>query len=139
MIIAKKNNITKQFSQLAWDLLGENKNGWVEQSAQTAENKVIQTPETGQKEKPTTQTVDNTVKKEVEEPAQTAENKVENTAEVNEFNELAKLHLTKGNIKDFFDKGEIAYKATDSLGDLILLLNEKLSDDIDLLKSQFSI
>lgn len=135
MIIAIKNKITKPFSQLAWDLLGENKNGWVEQSAQTAENKAIKTPETGQKEKPTVQVVENLANKEAEQSAQTAEN----ANEINLFNELAKEHLTKGNIKDYFDSNEISYKATDSLGDLISLLNEKLAGDVELLKSQFSI
>lgn len=132
MIIAIKDNVKKSFSPLAWDLLGENKNGWVELSAQTAENKAIQTPETGEKEIPTLQVAENLVAE-----TETSEITAENTSENSEFNSLAKEHLTKGNIKDYFDANEIPYKASDSLGDLILLLNEKLNGDVELLKSQF--
>lgn len=143
MIIAKKGTITKSFSPLSWELLGDNKNGWVETSPVGAKPNTI--PETGQKEEPKPQVAENILTKEIvnvsvveTKPNTIPEIVVENKTA---FFELAKNSLTKNLIKDYFDKEEVSvtYKATDNLDTLIGLLHDNLQGDIELLKSKFSL
>ena len=159
-IIARKGKLQKTFSDLSWENLGENKNGWEEvKSGSTTSNitaKAVQTPPTGQvekKEAPVANATTSDISKKVEEeeapktentngPSQ--EEKLEKFLEESKatFSESVKeLGITKGLIKDYFDKEEngVAYKASDSLDVLIGLLFEHLNGDVELLKSKFSL
>lgn len=133
---AKKGNITKEFSDLSWENLGENKNGWVEITGETSnisESKGI--PATGEPEKKepaqpnatTKNTAKKTEKKEdptKEENAVTVdENPTASTTDSSEskdeeiakfveakkaeFTDAAKeANITKNLIKDYFDNEE---------------------------------
>ncbi len=164
MIIAKKGRLTKPFSQLSWDNLGENKNGWVEVASGTTENIATkkEAPPTGDKEPAIkdAKTENIATKKEAPETINTTDanqvsDKVEGgdvktTDAVNSidafiaeqkaaFVELAKANLNKGLIKDYFDTNEVKYKANDNFDTLIDLLHENLAGDIESLKSKFSL
>jgi hypothetical protein len=142
MIIAVKNGLTKKFTPISWELLGENKNGWVEKTEAEVTNKVTkEIPPSGQK-------TENIVKPKV---ATKVTDSVEKTeAEVKlpdlepsdklkqEFNEIAEK-ISPNTIKDYFDAVEVKYKANDKLSVLIGLLYENLSGDVELLKSKFSL
>lgn len=158
-IIARKGKLQKTFSDLSWENLGENKNGWEEvKSGGTTSNITAKAvpPPTGNVEKKEAPVVNATTsdisKKVVEEEAP----KTENTNELSQEDRLAKfleegkakfsesakeLGITKNLIKDYFDKEEnaVAYKASDSLDVLIGLLFEHLNGDVELLKSKFSL
>ena len=158
-IIAQKGNLKKTFSDLTWELLGENKNGWVEvkggQTSNISASAVKTAPPTGtveKKEAPKANaTTSNTLEetKKVEESAETTkevseEDKVAKFLEENKlnFSNTAKeIGITKSQIKDYFDQQEnkVAYKANDSLDSLIGLLHDSLNGDIEVLKSKFSI
>lgn len=156
-IIARKGKLQKTFSDLSWENLGENKNGWEEvKSGSTTSNitaKAVATPPTGQVEKkevPVANATTSDISKKEEAPktentnGPSQEEKLEKFLEESKatFSESVKeLGITKGLIKDYFDKEEnaVAYKASDSLDVLIGLLFEHLNGDVELLKSKFSL
>lgn len=48
IIVARKGTRERKFSQYSWDLLGNNKNGWVQVTDQTVTNTATAKPATGQ-------------------------------------------------------------------------------------------
>lgn len=156
-IIARKGKLQKTFSDLSWENLGENKNGWEEVKAGGTTSNITAKavpPPTGnveKKEAPVANATTSDISKKVEEAPKTEntnepskEEKLEKFLEESKatFSESVKeLGITKGLIKDYFDKEEngVAYKASDSLDVLIGLLFEHLNGDVELLKSKFSL
>lgn len=156
-IIARKGKLQKTFSDLSWENLGENKNGWEEVVGGETSNitaKAVQPP-TGSVEKKEAPVQGATTSNKVEEVKEennistsasneTEEEKIAKFVEEKkaEFSAIVKESgLTKNLIKDYFDKEEnnIAYKANDGLDVLIGILHDHLNGDIELLKSKFSI
>lgn len=156
-IIARKGKLQKTFSNLSWENLGENKNGWEEVVGGETSNitaKAVQPP-TGSVEKKEAPKAGATTSNKVEEVKE-ENNIAESTSNETEEDKIAKFveekkaefsaivkesGLTKNLIKDYFDKEEnnIAYKANDGLDVLIGILYDHLNGDIELLKSKFSI
>ncbi len=138
LITAHKNGQTKQFTQYAWDLLGENKNGWTKISESNhsisnrapsanptvADNNSVQNKANGNAKQP------ETGEKKTEEP-QTFDNP--------EFLSLAKENLKAGVIKDYLDANEQAYKGNASLDVLVNILCQYMKGDVNALKTEFSI
>lgn len=161
MIIAQKGKLKKTFSQLSWENLGENKNGWVEITGESTTNITAKAvaPPTGTAEKKEAPVKGATTSNKVEdqkEEGNTSNTVVDNSVGETEEEKIAKFvetkkaefsafvkeaGLTKNLIKDYFDKEEnnIAYKANDGLDVLIGILYDHLNGDIELLKSKFSI
>lgn len=156
MILAQKGKLRKTFSQLTWDNLGENKNGWEQIDSNITVSAVKKVPPpTGTAEKKDAPkeniVVDNIADK--KEDIKVEDNKTEGSDLSNkldefiekqkaDFNAVAKEGgLTKNQLKDYFDSEEVnvAYKTNDSLDVLIGLLFENLNGDIELLKTKFSI
>ena len=140
MIIAYKDGRSKRFSPVAWDLMGKNKNGWSEVETSTTTSNIITDklpsaiPPTGEKETLTVQVVENVIAQVVNEIKE-----IETTSTDADFIALAKEHLSKNKIKDLFDAENVAYKTSDNTDALITLLSKHLNNDIELLKSKFSI
>ncbi len=153
MIIAKKGKLTKPFSQLSWDNLGENKNGWVEVTGGTTENIATKkvAPPTGDKAPAIGDLKTENILGKKDEVITNDLSKVNNSSDPSieafiaeqkaAFVEVAKANLNKGLIKDYLDSLEepVKYKANDNFETLIDLLHENLAGDIELLKSKFSI
>lgn len=144
MIVATKNGIKNTFSEISWRLMGSDKNGWVEVFNQSAENIISpkQTPPTGQKETQAVQVAENVVAPVSEVPNAVVNSVIESESiEIDAFILLAKESLSKNKIKDFFDSEteNVAYKSSDNTDTLIALLAKHLNNDIELLKSKFSI
>lgn len=145
MIVAKKGKLTKKFTKEAWDLLGENKNGW--ELLSTSDPKEVKKiiPPSGQKEAPTKQVVENKVETaKVEEPVTETPIVNETTETILDelkpkFIEFAKEKLTKGQIKDYFDLVEVSYKANANHDELAGLLADNLNNDIEVLKQKFEL
>lgn len=160
-VTAAKGNQKKQFTELAWENIGGDKNtiGWkrVIEPSQTVSNQVTtEPPPTGDKiEKP--KIVDNrSVKNEVvdkpEEPSQTVSNQVneesstENSqeqetevqGEAKEFMELASK-IERRKIRDFLDIQKVEYKQNATIDTLHKLLETQLHGSVDLLKAEFSL
>lgn len=143
MIIAYKDGRSKRFSQVAWDLMGKSKNGWSEVKQETSNAVIDKTitsiPPTGQKETLTEQVVENVVEPVLEETKIIENTVIDENASMGNFTAIAKEHLSKNKIKDFFDAENITYKSSDNTDTLIALLVKHLNGDIELLKSKFSI
>jgi len=153
MILAQKGKLKKTFSQLSWDNLGENKNGWEPVNGDIVVSDVKKdTPPTGNVEKKEAPkdnlVVDNILGKKDDVVTDEAKNNLSNKLDEfiekqkADFNAVAKeAGLTKNQLKDYFDSEEVnvTYKTNDSLDILIGLLFENLNGDIELLKTKFSI
>lgn len=153
MILAQKGKLKKQFSQLTWENLGENKNGWEPVNSDITVSAVkTDTTSNGnseKKDKPKENlVVENILTKKddivTDKAKDTLANKLDEFIEKQkaDFNAVAKESgLTKNQLKDYFDSEEVnvVYKTNDSLDVLISLLFENLNGDIELLKSKFSI
>lgn len=151
MVLAQKGKLRKTFSQLSWDNLGENKNGWEPVNGDIVVSDVKKdAPPTGNAEKKEAAqdnlVVDNILdkKEDAKNEGNDLSNKLDEFIEKQkaDFNAVAKeAGLTKNQLKDYFDSEEVnvAYKTNDSLDVLIGLLFENLNGDIELLKTKFSI
>lgn len=137
MIIAKKGDLKKKFTSVAWNNLGENKNGWVEVSGSIVENTATNKktpPPSGTSETKTAATaqkVENLAKAEAPSPA---ESKADDA-----FIALAKEKLTRNQIKDYFDLKEVPYKQNDNLDTLIQSLSVLFNNNVEQLKIEFSL
>lgn len=148
---AQKGKMKKKFSDDAWDLLGENKNGWSEiRTVDQVVSSIKNVPDNGDKKnaeeiKVTStapQTVSNTADWKDAATNQVVENdlasKLNSTPE---FSDFVKVNLSKSTIKDFFDspEGNVAYKNNMTLDALAELLSLKFNNSIADLKSAFKI
>lgn len=115
MIVAKRRNVIRKFTEIAWKNLGANKHGWVEVQDQQVSNSIA---------KPTMKEVPavKAEKTEVEVP-------VKGKISVEEKKEFVEKHLSeysKTAIKDFLDSVGVAYNKKDSEDVLRVALAEFL-------------
>lgn len=126
---ATKNEQKRWFSQRSWDLLGRNKEGWVETPDSVMENKVgkdaITKPATGQGNNKSTQVIDNKANK------AKADSKPVTKEKKNEFLKAVD-GISKTAIKDFFDAQfpAVGYSNTANEQELRKQLGEHLNWDI---------
>lgn len=160
-IVIIKNGKKKTITQFAWDLMGENKNGWavLEEKNQKVSNEVVTT----KKEKAVTVepsskiiTENASVKNEVDpKPVQKVSNELEpgeasnakGTTEITseieiepskEFVDTA-LTIKRSLIKDYLDMKEVPFKQNATDLKLIGLVATLLKNDVELLKSEFGL
>lgn len=144
-VIAYNKKGQKQvFSDLAWKLLGKNKNGWVEKPTQTIENKLsVERPDMGPTPVKKNQVIENNVnpvKKEETDNGFTEEEKNEKESIKSEKNKAEFLEAVKGLsktiIKDYFDSQNppIKYKNKDSEEMLQKQFAEVMNYDIEKLQ-----
>ena len=140
-ILARKGDQEKEFSEVAWKLLGKNTNGWEQVSNSVAKNINNPTtkPESGTKvDKPTVQVVKNEL-----ESSSSTDLKEEKTEKVEVdvkeafFKAVKENNITKNQIKDYLDSKEKSYKAGDSLDSLIELLYAEMNGDIAEFNTKF--
>lgn len=143
-ILARKGDHEKEFSEVAWKLLGKNTNGWEQVSNSVAKNINNPTtkPESGTKvDKPTNQVVKNEAANasgaKVEEEVKTEKEKVEVDVKEAFFKAVKENNITKNQIKDYLDSKEKSYKAGDSLDSLIKLLYAEMNGDIAEFNTKF--
>jgi len=110
-ILANKGDQEKEFSEVAWKLLGKNTNGWEQVSNSVAKNINNPTtkPESGTKvDKPTNQVVKNEAANasgaKVEEEVKTEKEKVEVDVKEAFFKAVKENNITKNQIKDYLNK-----------------------------------
>lgn len=161
-LIIEKEGQRKPINPVAWELMGENKNGWtiVANASQTVSNEVKNDPpDTGaKKENPpaNSQTVSNEVKENGKNTSQTVSNEMKpeegnlqpsdtnnagNTEPVEaskEFKTVAE-DLTAGPIKDFLDLNQVPYKSNAKKSELIDHLAGFLKNNVELLKIEFGL
>lgn len=152
MLTIRKGNQQKQITEAAWDLIGENKNGWsiVTEDSAPVVNEIVAAPPTGEPETPADNTaVTNEV---VFEETAAVVNEIATTNETSEadpasssentpddFTEHVLANISKQKVKDYLDQKEIAYKANSSLAVLAGILKNELQGDVELLKLEFSL
>lgn len=132
MFRARKGDRTQYFTELQWELLGKNKEGWVRESDQTVTAEEAKKPETGEKVKPIVVIPEK--KDEVPVQTVTAEGDKAQTQTVEGDKEAflkAAEGLTKNPIKNFFDKNEQKYDKKADLDTLKNQLGEYLGWDIN--------
>lgn len=117
--------VTRKFGKYSWDLLGKDKNGWVENPSETIQPDIILPPK-GETKAP--------VKIEVKAPE----------PEIIEIDQLTKNEFTnavskigKGNIKDYFDKAGVVYSNTSNIIEIRTQLAVLLNYDIKKLNEAF--
>lgn len=128
MIIAVKNGIYKSFSPESWQMMGKNKNGWIEKdSIQTSD--ISNKPSTGQAEKiekPKKQTTKNIV---IEDSKSTDA----------EFLSIVEKEIPSSKVKDVLDMDEVPYSNASTDAELAIVLKDHLKGDIASLKNKFGI
>lgn len=140
----------KTVTQLAWDNMGQNKNGWEVETdhEQPVTNEVKNAPAPG-----TAKTSNAAVTNEVAKPEKTDSesttiaNEVKNAPEDTEPSGVvldpeffkAARGLSKSQIKDFLDINQVTYKQNAGHDALISILGKHLKGDIETLKSEFSL
>lgn len=118
--------VERQFTEHAWELAGNDKNGWTLKPDLNA-IAAIPLPPKGEAEKP-----------KIEKPAQVMPIQSEVAQEVkNEFMTLA-AKLSKGVIKDYFDKHSIVYSNTANIIDIRTQLGNELNYNIEKLNANFN-
>ena len=139
-ITIQKGTMTKTVSEYSWNLMGKNKNGWVEVETgdQVVTNEVVHPTiqpkfiDAGPVVNEVQETSGQVVSNEVE--AETLE------AKNNSFVEQAKeLNIKSGMLKDFCDINGIGYKAKDKPEVLLEKIGEFLNGDIEKFKTEFGI
>lgn len=144
-----KNGNKRRFTQMSWDLLGKNKEGWElmeDHIIHNVANKTLLKPNTGEKPKVTT-TMHNALDKEkndgpktdntdntlTNKDPKTDENKTatNNSEELENFLRAAE-GIKRGDIKDFFDKQTppVEYKQTENTHALTLKLASFFKNDV---------
>ncbi len=141
-ITIRKGIQTKKITRYAWDLMGENKNGWelTESSDQIVANEVSKgVVDAGvvvnESEPVVNQIVANG---EVLEPAATGEETIESDRE-NFIAVATEAKLKTGVIKDFLDINNVEYKQKDKPEVLIEKLADFFVNDVEKFKAEFSI
>jgi hypothetical protein len=129
VIATKKMNgrlVERQFTEHAWELAGNDKNGW-ELKPDLNAIATIPLPTKGETEKP-----------KIEKPAQVLPVKSEVAQEVkNQFMTLA-AKLSKGVIKDYFDRESIVYSNTANIIDIRTQLGNEMNYNIEKLNAAFN-
>lgn len=138
-ITAIKNGKVKKFSEEAWHLLGQNKNGWElhepNPSNQTVVNEIQTAPVKNElEESKTNQIVTNEVGTSTEDESnQTVVNSIE------EFKSFASENLKRGTMKDYLDSKNVSYKQNISNDGLIELIASDMNNNIETLKATFNL
>lgn len=110
MIVAKRRNVIRRFTEIAWKNLGANKNGWVEVQDQQVTNST-QKPEMKQG-KEVEVPVAKVVKKEEEGVVESSEPTKQGKLSVDEKKSFVEKHLSpfdKSSMKDFLDSVNVEY------------------------------
>jgi hypothetical protein len=150
---ARKGKFVQSFPRETWDLLGGNKNGWVEISEETqvvTNSAKVGPPDSGEKKKVKNQVVENTAPTSPAKTTESTDSKSEtntdpaqvvtNSAKVDEkFLAFVKENLTKSQIKDHFDEMKVEYKNTMNLEGLAEVLSVKYEGNIDAVKTALKI
>lgn len=139
-ILARKGDQEKEFSEVAWKLLGKNTNGWEQVSNSVAKNINNPTtkPDAGTKvDKPTLQVVKNQLESSSSDLKEEKPVKVEVDVKEAFFKAVKENNITKNQIKDYLDSKEKSYKAGDSLDSLIELLYTEMNGDIAEFNTKF--
>lgn len=146
-VLAIKNGKKQIFSDLAWQLLGKNKNGWVAQETTAKISNSVEVPVNNganttppdmgvndKEELEKKETIDNNAepKKEVEVPAENNTNPKES-----EFL-TAVAGISRAAIKDYFDKNNVKYKNKSDDKALQAQLAKHLNYDIVELQKAFA-
>lgn len=118
--------VERKFTEYNWDLIGVDKNGWVLKTEQTV-NSDIQLPPKGQ-----------VVKAEIKKPEQVMP--IISTVAQETKNEFATQasKLSKGVIKDYFDREKIIYSNTANIIDIRTQLGNELNYNIEKLNQIFN-
>jgi hypothetical protein len=157
-LVIKKGDQRKKITDVAWDLMGSNKNGWeiVSDSTQTVSNEVkSDPPSTGDKKpdppvKPqtvsnevannnSTQTVSNEASSQEAKNTSPAITEEEQPVKASEEFKLIAEELTSGPIKDFLDMNQVSYRSNAKKSDLIDILAWHLKNDVESLKTEFGL
>lgn len=145
MIQAIKNGNTKLFSEVVWNTLGKEKNGWVKLEDSIASNSIsnqkTQMPNTGEKAVATNQVVENELTKveaTISEPI--VEQKKEVDVAKKSFFDLIKENLTKNVIKNYLDDDAVNVPYSgNTIDSLSEVLYTHFNGDIAKLQEAFKI
>lgn len=144
LLTIRKGTMTKTITPYAWDLMGENKNGWelAESSDQIISNEVVTSrgkqPEVidaGPVINEVVPAANEVVSNEVEEP-QIISNEVTQSSFVEE---ALKAKIKPGMLKDYCDINGLSYKQKDKPETLLQIIGDHLNGDIEKFKSEFGI
>jgi len=119
-IVARNNSgQTRTFKELQWNLLGRDKNGWVQIESQQVVSNLV----TGEKQK----------QKDSLNPVAEPSNDSE---QLDAFIK-ASIGISKSDLQSYCIKNEIAFEGSDKVKDLVYILGVKCNYDINFFKNNF--